>query len=329
MRAEAEAMVGCAAGPKANIDEIVRLSNQFLTGTEIPRDILDDVKRLVAGQIRERASDPDTKAQQTFLTALWAPHPYVQALLPSAERVQRASSADLADSLKANLALARLKVCVVGDLDEGQAASLVDRLFDNLPTCQPIGTLPDVEFLAPSRETIRVSTNDQHQAFIGVGGRSIPVSNPTESLAVRMLAFVLARDENARLFREIRDAKRATYVLQYRFDFFSNASLFVVFGAVAKEGSQATIAAMRNSIDMFMIDGPTAAEDRAARAAFSVLMDRLNSNASALAYELTTLLLFGWSVDDIKAIERTMSQLSLRKTGITVTDAKRTSCSSC
>ena len=177
LRAEAEAMVGCAAGPKANIDEIVRLSNQVLTGTEIPRDILDDVKRLVAGQIREQASDPDTKAQQTFLTALWAPHPYVQALLPSAEQVERASSADLADWLKANLALARLKVCVVGDLDEGQAASLVDQLFDNLPTGEPIGTLPAVEFLAPSRETIRVSTTDQHQAFIGVGGRSVPVSS--------------------------------------------------------------------------------------------------------------------------------------------------------
>ncbi|RWA76045.1 insulinase family protein [Mesorhizobium sp. M1C.F.Ca.ET.193.01.1.1] len=311
LKSEAEAVVGCVAGPPANIDEIVRLSNQVLTSTDIPAEVLEDVKRLLAAQILEQAEDVDTKAQESFLSALCNPHPYIQALLPEASRIEQISDADIANWIRVNIVLARLRICIVGDLETTSAGQLVDRLFEGLPTGSMVDKLPPVQFVASAKEPIFLHHGGEPQAFVGIGGRSAAASRPSDWLAVRMLAHALTGDDKSRLFREIRDTQGVTYGLQYRFDFFSSTGFFVVFGSVSKQKLAEVLSAIRKSVRGFVEEGPTEGEQRSAREAFLRQVEQLNHNIVEFAYQLTTLRLFGWSVDDINAVESRAAGLSL------------------
>lgn len=311
LKSEVEAVVGYVTGPLANIKEIVGLSKDVLTCVEIPTQVLEDVKRLLADQIREQACDVDTKAQEVFLSALCEPHPYTHALMPDVRRIEQISHADITNWIKNNIVLSRLQICIVGDLQVSTAGELIDLLFDSLPMGASRDNLPQVQFLESPKEPLFLQHGGEPQAFVGIGGKSASASRPSDWLAVRMLAHALAGDEKSRLFREIRDNEGATYGLNYRFDFFSSAGFFVVFGSVSKQRLAEVLSALRKSVQIFMENGPTEKEQRSARDEFLRQLEQLDRSVVELAYQLTTLRLFGWSANDINAIEDMASTLSL------------------
>ncbi|RWB57236.1 insulinase family protein [Mesorhizobium sp.] len=311
LNAEPEAIFGLVVGPKKSILEIIHHSREFLAMPQISERMLDDIKKLVFDQLTEHAAEPYTKAQQAFLDGLCLPHPYVRSVIPDPEMVKNITAADVVTWHSERLVKSRLIVSVVGHISEVEAGSLVDALFGRLPKGYPSRKIEGVEFKPIAPTPITVSTDTPDQAVIGIGSASVSVSQPESWLAARMLAHILAGDENARLFREVRNGTGKTYGLQYHFDFFLGASFFVLFGAIAKEDLNGTLSTIRSSIDSFVTQGPTAAEIALARTAVSALMRTVTQDHSAFARELTNLLFFGWSVDDINRADTLAAEIDL------------------
>jgi zinc protease len=311
LSSEPEAAVGGVVGPRRNIKEVVRLSGAFLESPDVSEEILGGTKDLVADQIAERMADPLSRSHKAFLEALCDPHPYLRSMVPDADKVQAVSPADILDWRDTNFVRSRLMACVVGDVGETEAGSLVDSLFGGLPQGSTAGQLERVVLRNGGAEPVRIPDGNPNQAFIVIGGGTVPVSQPESWLAGRMLAHILAGDEKSRLFRDIRDGTGKTYGLQHRFDFFLNQSFLALFGAVAKDDLDGTLSAVRSSIENFLVNGPTEAEAASARTSLSMLIDQVTSDHAAFARELTTLLLFGWTPHEINNLASNPAEIDL------------------
>jgi zinc protease len=305
LTSEPEAVFGGVSGPRDDIKEIVRLSGAFLENADVSGEILGGTKELVADQIAERMTEPEFMGRKAFIEAVCEPHPYQRSIVPEADKIKIVTAADIHDWRDGHFARSRLIACVVGDVDETEAGGLLDSLFGRLPQGSPVKELPKVVLKSARPEAIQVPGGNLDQAFIVIGGGTVPVSQPESWLAARMLAQVLAGDEKSRLFREIRDGTGKTYGLQHSFDFFLNQSFLAVSGSVAKEDLDGTLSAVLSSLENFLDNGPTEAETASARTSLSMLIDQVTNDPGALARELTTLLLFGWSADDINKLAST------------------------
>ncbi|MEO0990440.1 MAG: pitrilysin family protein, partial [Pseudomonadota bacterium] len=116
-----------------NRDEAVELLRLALNEPRFDQEALDRVRAQVEANIRSDLKDPDTIAVRAFNRAAFPDHPYGSASEGSLDSVAALTREDIIAAHQGALALDRLYVSAVGDIDAETLATLLDDLLGNLP----------------------------------------------------------------------------------------------------------------------------------------------------------------------------------------------------
>ena len=193
-----------------------------------------------------------------------------------------------------------LMIVIVGDLDESAMAKMVDTLFADLPEKGWLPEIPDINVKDMPEKVIHLPVGPTAQASVIMGGLTMTADDPKRWIAASMLNMILVTGRNSRLFRAVREETGKTYGLVSRLQSYSKTGALTISGRIDKDGVDETVALIRRTIAEFRKNGPTTAEERNAKAAYSAELAKTLTDHAQLANMLLTYAGFGWSIDTIR-----------------------------
>lgn len=245
------------------LDKAVDLAARQLGDPSFPEaPWLRDRPKVIAS-IKEANTRPATLAGRAFARAVYGNHPYgAESTEESWGRIQMADVRALhAKALRACGA----KVSIVGALNRVQADALVTRLLGYLPAsgCAALPAVPEVAALtAPSEERIAF---DSAQAHILIGQPGIARKDP-RFLALLVGNHILGGGGfTARLTEEVREKRGLTYGVSSAFAPGMHAGAFTISLQTRPDQAQQALDLVREVLNRFVQDGPTAQELQAAK----------------------------------------------------------------
>jgi zinc protease len=173
-----------------------------LTGPTFDPAELARERTLVLEEIARDAASPPRAASEALRAAAFAGEAAGRPLLGSAAAIAARTPAELAARFAETYVGANLTVVVVGDVDARDARQAVARTFAAVPRGRPLRR----PRLAPGVASPKVvlSTGPGSTPEVVVGFR-LPAASADDAAAIDLLAALLARGDEARLTRELRD----------------------------------------------------------------------------------------------------------------------------
>lgn len=260
------------------LDAAVDLVATLLARPSFPADILErERSRAIAG-LREALTKPATLAARQFNAVLYAGHPYGNDSTP--ESLAALGRDDLVDFHRRHYGAGRAAVAIVGDVDRATAERIAVRLTAALPATEAASPPPPPA--ATRAQVIRIP-HPSAQAHILVGQPGMAREDP-DYFPLLVGNYVLGGGGFvSRLTREVREKRGFAYSV---YSFLSPQQVAGPFQiGLQTRGAQAdeALAVVRETLDRFLAEGPSAEELRAAKDnivnGFGL---RLDSNAKLL-----------------------------------------------
>src|SRR6516225_535515 len=128
-----------------NLDRAAELLRLAVTAPRFDEEPFERVREQMNARLRHDANDPATLANRNWKAKAFPHHPYGQPADGSLETLARIDRYDLVHLAKRGFARDQLLVAVVGAIDEGGAAALVDKAFADIPAkgkLKPVADAP-------------------------------------------------------------------------------------------------------------------------------------------------------------------------------------------
>ncbi|MCO4772448.1 MAG: insulinase family protein [Deltaproteobacteria bacterium] len=132
--------------------------------------------------------DPNRQTHRALMRALWAGHPYEEAVLGRSEHLESPSIEAMTAFFRRWYVPENMAVVLAGDVDPAAAIALVADAFGTLPSTPPGRTAPVIPELPAGEQ--RVTTTHRAQPELRIGWRTVPAGHPDE-LALELLDEVL------------------------------------------------------------------------------------------------------------------------------------------
>lgn len=198
----------------------------------LPLEEIENERRAVLSQIRNRADQPFSIAFDTLLQTLYGSHPYGLPALGRRESVERLDRAALLEHYRRHYRGDRMVIAVSGQVSAPAVLEEVSRLFADLPSgtgvADPVPPPPAPE---PSRKVV---DRPAAQAQILFGYLAPPLQHP-DYPAVKVLSSLLGGGMSGRLYAELRDKQGLAYVVGALYPSRRDPSFFVIHMGTAPE----------------------------------------------------------------------------------------------
>lgn len=234
--------------------------------------------------LREADTRPGSVASREFSKALFAGHPYGQAV--TGETLARIDVQDLRLFHAAYLSPCRARVSLVGAIDRAQADALVGQLLSRLPAvpCSRLVPLPAVaEVLPLAQWQERRLPFRSTQAHVLVGQPGFKRADPDFFALIVGNHILGGGGFVSRLTTEVREKRGLSYSVYSHFAPGLHAGAFTVGLQTRRDQVDPALAVVRQVLRDFVEQGPTEQELRAAKdnliGGFAL---RLDSNAKLL-----------------------------------------------
>ncbi len=191
-----------------NRDEALELLRKSLVTPRFDEADLERVRAQVLSIIRSNAKDPSEIASRAFNTLVYGDHPYARPIEGTVESVSAITRDDLVAAHAATMARDRLYISAVGDVTEGDLATLLDDLLMDLPaTGAPLPEAADPN-LPGGVEVVDFATPQSDVIFAQPG---IDRDDP-DFFAAYILNHILGGGGfESRLMEEVREKRGLTY----------------------------------------------------------------------------------------------------------------------
>lgn len=191
-----------------NRDDAVALLHDVLTQPRFDQDAIDRVRDQVLSSLASRAAEPSAIASENWYARAYGDHPYGTHDAGTPDSVAGLNRDDMLAAFQDAIALDRIYVAAVGDIDAQGLSQLLDQLFDGLPdTGAPAP--PRVEFAAEGGTTVVGFDTPQSVAMFGHAG--IARDDPDFFTAFVLNEVMGGHGFNARLMQEVREKRGLTY----------------------------------------------------------------------------------------------------------------------
>ncbi len=262
----------------AEREPAIALMSLILSRPEFPASILNRERQRAIADLRESRSTPGGRLSERFAPAVYGEHPYGR--VSSEASLARISRRDLLDFHQRHYTRANALITLVGDISRADAEGLVTALLAGLPAGQAVRPLPLPAL--PAGQTIRLAM-DSSQAHIAIGMPAVARDDP-DLLALSVGNHVLGGGGfNARLMKEIRDARGLAYGVSSGFDAMASGGLFAIQLETRAEQADEAVRVVRDTLERFLREGPDEAElDAAKTSLINSLALGLDSNAKLL-----------------------------------------------
>ncbi len=274
-----------------SIDLFIRVLHQPVFEESI---LQRELNRSITG-LKESLTRPDVLANRAFAQALYPKHPYGR--LISEETLLRINQQSMKQFFQTHYLGNHAVVAMVGNLSLEQAKALAERLTEHLPRgdkpASSIANIGHQTLQAEMQEVTQVIAHPAAQSHILMGLPAMARGTP-DYFNLLVANHVLGGGGfTSRLMKSIRDDQGLAYSTYSYFIPRGDAGPFQSAVQTKKEQTERALSLMKQLIQQFIQEGPTAEEIQAAK---SNLIDgfplRIDSN-SDLVSNLTMMGFYG------------------------------------
>ncbi|EON14485.1 MULTISPECIES: pitrilysin family protein [Pandoraea] len=261
-------------------DAAVSTMAQFLQHPTFPDLVLKREAARLAAAIAEADTKPEAIAEKAFRSAIYGSHPY--GVSPTVASVKAVKREDVVRFYRDMYSPKRAVVTIVGDIDRPQAEKLVATLIDAMPAGVTPPAMPPVAAL---RSAVQIDLpHPAEQAHIVTGQASVARSD-SDYFPLLVGNYVLGGGGFvSRLTAEVREKRGLTYGVSSGFVPQLQEGPFEISLQTRREQAPEALKVVRETLDRFVLDGPTDEEMQAAKDnLINGFPLRLDSNRKLLA----------------------------------------------
>jgi zinc protease len=283
-------------------EQAVELLARLASRPTFPAALLERERERVQQGLRESLVRPDSIAQRTFSSLLYPGHPY--GALATLESVAAITRDDLVAHHRAHYAASRAVVSMIGAVSRAEAERIAERLTRDLPQGGTAAAIAEVRFPEPVERRIPHPASQSH---ILVGVPALARGDP-DFFPLFVGNYILGGGGFvSRLNTEIREKRGLSYSVYSYFAPLAQPGPFTIGLQTQREQTDAALAVVRETLEAFVRDGPTADELAAAReglvGGFAL---RIDSNRKIL----DNLAVIGWYRLPLDYLERWTDEVS-------------------
>ncbi len=257
-QAEREHFEGSFQTLSENREASFELLRKAISAPRFDVDPMNKVRGQILVGIKADSESPNRIASNALLTTMLGEHPYAREEKGSAESVAAMQPDDLRDAWKSMFARDRLQVAVVGDISADELATVLDKVFGELPSTSEPMSVPEVDM--PAKGSITIVERDIPQSVMSFAMPGLLRSDP-DFVTAYVMNFVLGDGGfGSRLMEEIREKRGLTYGIYTGLATWDNGGLLI--GSVSTQNARAgeTLDVLRAELTRMAESGPTQEE---------------------------------------------------------------------
>jgi zinc protease len=236
-------------------DAAVDLLRLALTAPRFDADAIERIRTQVLTELRRETTNPNDIASKAWWAAAFPGHPYGRPEKGTLDTAAQVDAQDLRTYARNVLARDHLRVAIVGDIDDVQAAALLDRVFGGLPAKAELATIPVALPAGLGRRT--VIELDVPQAVVSFGGIGLPRQHP-DFIAGYVMNHILGGGSfTARLYQEVREKRGLAYGISTHLYPMERSALFLGWTATRADRTGEAIDIVESEIRRMAESGPT------------------------------------------------------------------------
>ena len=133
---------------KENLSEAVKLMQDVMYAPRFDNSDIERLKKEILQTIDYLQEKPSARLEEAQRKLLFGKHPYSYLTIGTKDDVKSLKKNDLLDYMKNNLTKKLLHIGIVGDVNENEAAKLVDDIFAKLPDGNDIKEIqtPEIDY---------------------------------------------------------------------------------------------------------------------------------------------------------------------------------------
>ena len=241
-----------------NRDESFRLLKLAITSPRFDAEPLERVRQQFLVGAQADQEDPDKIVSRAWMTAALGGHPYTREVNGTAASIAAISAADLAAVHKRIFTRKTLQIAVVGAVDAGTLARLLDETFGALPENGQQTSIPLAQLLpGPS---VKIIDRDIPQSIIMFGHGGILRGDPEFFPAFIMTEILGGGGFGSRFTEEIREKRGLTYGVGSSLVPLERAGLFMGTLGTRNEKAGEALALVKDVLRRMAEEGPSQQE---------------------------------------------------------------------
>ena len=242
----------------AHRDEAFRLLGLALAEPRLETEAVERIRSQILALLASRAENPGSIAGRQWYETVFGDHPYARAVEGTPQSVPGIETDDLRAFVRGRLARGNMTVAVVGDIDAGTLAVLLDRAFGGLP--ETAGDFRVAEIAPETAPGVRIIRMAVPQSVIIFGHRGIKRDDPDWYAALVMNYILGGGGFSSRLMEEVREKRGLAYSVSSSLRPYQNAGLFIGSAGTGNADVAQTITLIGEEIRRLHDYGVTAAE---------------------------------------------------------------------
>ncbi len=248
---------------KKAFDSAVGTLTTILTQPDFPKTAFERERRRLLTTLKRNKQSPGKQANEAFFDALYVKHPYRNQPTGTEAGINGLDTTKLKAFYDKYYVSRNAILAIVGDLSRADAEKLAQTLMGKLPEGEPADTLPPVEALAEGKE-IRIN-HPSAQTHILVGQPGMKRGDPDYFALYVGNHIVGGSGLVARLSNEIREKRGLAYSSYSYFVPMQQYGPYTIGLQTKNESANEALVVLRETIDKFVKEGPTAEELEAAK----------------------------------------------------------------
>lgn len=226
-----------------NRDAAFRLLAMTLTRPRFDDEPVARIRGQIQARLRQDSEDPDAIARRALSRTLFPGHPYGRPVAGNKESVAAIGVDDLKRFVSERLARDNLVIGVVGDIDAGELAPLLDSVFGGLPTTSAPGRVADTT--ARSNGATIVIRKPVPQSAVLFSQAGLKRDHPDYYKATVVNHILGGGGFTSRLYDQVREKRGLAYSVYSAIYSLNHAALIVGAAGTANESVSETLTLIR------------------------------------------------------------------------------------
>ncbi len=243
-------------------EEAFDLLRLALTEARFESADIERVRSQMLAGLRYQQNDPNTVASRRFIAEAFPNHPYGRPVSGTIESVTAIARNDLTALYGKIFGRGRVKIAVVGALDEKRLGTLIDKVFANLPETKALTPVPPVTIANLGKQV--VVNVDVPQSVIRFGMQGISVRDKDFIPAYVLNHIFGGGSFTSRLFTEVREKRGLAYGIGTSLTGYRSSAITTGYTATKNERVAECLKVIASEAERMQKDGPT--DDELAKA---------------------------------------------------------------
>lgn len=236
---------------------------KVITQPDFPQPAFERTKKLMLVDLQGEKQNPESLASKAFYKALYGDHPYGQPTNGTESSITALKVADLKAFYQQYYVAQNGLLAMVGAVERAQAEALAEKIAAALPAGVAAAPIPEVQPLTKATTVKIPYPSAQSHILIGqIGSKRGDADFYTLYMGNQVLG---GSGFTSRLMKEVRTKRGLSYSVYSYFLPFAQLGVFELGLQTKREQTDEALKVMRDTLQQFQQEGPTAEELEAAK----------------------------------------------------------------